>query len=308
MESAATSTMFKRSVKKYGFRYVVLLNDGDSSVYNDIIALNDGSGPYGADHPVVNEDCVNHVSKRMKNGLDGVIQSFKAKKTPIDGKGRLTQERVRAIQNYYGRAIKDHKHDLDGMYEACWAVFFHYIDDDQPRHTHCAKGEGSWCWYNRQLHDGIESPVRGEHSTPLPKRVCEAILPVFQRLTNKALLRRCLRGATQNVNESLNQVIWTRAPKVRFAGVETIRHAAARAVLEWNKGSQSLLDVMADADMSPGYHSRKKCVKRDNELKRQSRLQATERFKKIRKVKELEKLRKSSAAKRDKKSYHPGQF
>ncbi|ESO85539.1 hypothetical protein LOTGIDRAFT_155024 [Lottia gigantea] len=171
METEATLKMFNRSVEKYGFRYTHLLNDGDSSVFRRITALNDGNGPYGREHPVENEDCVNHISKRMKNGLDTVITKLKAQGEPIDGKGRLTKERVKAIQNYYGRAIKDNAGDLEGMYRSTWAIYLHYFDDDENQHHRCPSGPESWCWYQRQLARGISTPSRGEHTAPLPQRV-----------------------------------------------------------------------------------------------------------------------------------------
>ena len=41
------------------------------------------------------------------------------------------------------------------------------------------------------------------HHTIIPKAVGEVIKPVFDRLCDRALLKRCLRGGTQNPNETL---------------------------------------------------------------------------------------------------------
>ncbi|KAK6175868.1 hypothetical protein SNE40_014245 [Patella caerulea] len=207
MESSAAVILFQRSVVKFNFRYTTLLNDGDRSVFNAIVSLNDNTGRYGENHTVSNEDCITHISKRMKNGLDSVVQKCKIQGHVIDGKGRLTKDRVRALKNYYGRAVKDNSGDLEAMYEATWATFFHYLAD-KPRHNHCPEGPKSWCWYNRQLAERVVSPVRDSNSQPLSKEVSEAILPVYKRLCDKNLLKRCLRRATQNVNESINQIIW----------------------------------------------------------------------------------------------------
>ncbi|KAK6178187.1 hypothetical protein SNE40_012997 [Patella caerulea] len=305
METAATLKMFERSIEKFGFRYTTLLNDGDSSVFNQLCKLNNNNGPYGADHPVENEDCINHVSKRMRNNLDNVVQKNKAKGCPIDGKGRLTKDRVVAMQNYYGRAIKDHVHDLSGMVNGTWSIFFHYLDDGKPHHNHCPKGSDSWCWYNRQIADGIAVPVRGEHTTPLPLHVLEAIKPVFERLCSPQLLKRCLRGGTQNNNECLNSVIWTRAPKHKNASLLTIKNAVARGILEFNKGSTTLIDIMDRASLSPGPNAKRFCQKKDNQRIKKSAHECSERFKKIRKEKES--LRKSIENKRKEgKTYGAG--
>ncbi|ESO85563.1 hypothetical protein LOTGIDRAFT_155053 [Lottia gigantea] len=256
-----------------------------------ITALNDGNGPYGREHPVENEDCVNHISKRMKNGLDTVITKLKAQGEPIDGKGRLTKERVKAIQNYYGRAIKDNAGDLEVMYRSTWAIYLHHFDDDENQHHRCPSGPESWCWYQRQLARGISTPSRGEHTAPLPQRISQAILSVFERLCSKTLLSGCIRGATQNANESFNQLIWKQAPKHRFTSYQSVCHAVNLCCMEFNKGSKSALIVMEKAGLVPSCNAENFCLKRDAERKRQSLFQGTERFKKIRKSKELEFLK-----------------
>ncbi|KAK6186506.1 hypothetical protein SNE40_008534 [Patella caerulea] len=214
LETAATILMFNRSVEKFQFRNTVLLNDGDSSVFKSLQDINDNTGPYGHEYQLKNEDCVNHLSKRMKNSLDSVISKMKTQGHAIAGKERLTKDRVRALQNNYGRAIKYNSDNLDAIYNATWATFLHYIiDDETPRHNNCPPGPTSWCWYNRQLAEGITKPVRLTNSAPLSKEICEAILPIYQCLCDKEILKRCLRGATQNVIECLNQMIWKKAPQ-----------------------------------------------------------------------------------------------
>ena len=62
---------------------------------------------YGEDVSLSKEDCVNHVSKSMGTALRNSLTTLKAQKASISRKGKLTQEKVTKIQNYYGRAIKD---------------------------------------------------------------------------------------------------------------------------------------------------------------------------------------------------------
>ena len=45
------------------------------------------------------------------------------------------------------------------------------------------------------------------HHTTIPKAIGEVIKPEFDRLCDRALLKRCLRGGTQNPNESLHATI-----------------------------------------------------------------------------------------------------
>lgn len=47
----------------------------------------------------------------------------------------------------------------------------------------------------------------------LPVTVMEAVEPVFKDLSKKSLLEKCTHGRTQNPNEILNNIIWSRVPK-----------------------------------------------------------------------------------------------
>ncbi|GFV48835.1 uncharacterized protein TNCV_4269121 [Trichonephila clavipes] len=46
--------------------------------------------------------------------------------------------------------------------------------------------------------------------------------PVFRDLANPELLKKCLHGGTQNPNESVNNVIWSRVPKKTFVQLEVL--------------------------------------------------------------------------------------
>ena len=57
------------------------------------------------------------------------------------------------------------------------------------------------------------------------------------RLANRELLERCTLGATQNQNESCNNVIWLQASATQFLGLPTVELAASTAVLDF-KGKE----------------------------------------------------------------------
>ena len=61
--------------------------------------------------------------------------------------------------------------------------------------------------------------------------------PIFERLSGKELLKKCLRGLTQNPNESLNNLIWQRCPKNTFYGKDRLISAVAEAVAVFNCGA-----------------------------------------------------------------------
>ena len=79
-------------------------------------------------------------------------------------------------------------------------TFDHAVStDEKPQHSLCAQGADSWCFHQRALALG-ETPGshRANVGTPLSAEVGAEVREVYERLGHRDLLRRCLRGATQN--------------------------------------------------------------------------------------------------------------
>ena len=64
-------------------------------------------------------------------------------------------------------------------------------------------------------------------------------------LMREDLLSRCLGGFTQNVNESLNSVVWSIAPKAISIGKSVVDITTNITVITYNDGFRILLDVMS---------------------------------------------------------------
>ena len=123
----------------------------------------------------------------------------------------MTDSVIDSLAVYYGGATQNFPGDVDGMYRAIWAVFHHSLScDEKPDHQSCPKGPDSWCKYNR-AHSNDEEPPK--HTPKLPMDLSPFIKPVFTELSKWKLLEKCVLGATQNQNESLNNIIWSRVPK-----------------------------------------------------------------------------------------------
>ena len=69
----------------------------------------------------------------------------------------------------------------------------------------------------------------------------KAIKPVFERLSDDALLQKCAHGGTQNANESLHNMIWMRCPKTVFVGRTRLEIAVFDAVSVFNEGERGRL-------------------------------------------------------------------
>ena len=72
--------------------------------------------------------------------------------------------------------------------------------------------------------------------TPLPDDVLTAMKPIYEDLSKDEFMERCVRGFTQNNNESFNQLIWKITPKILPAGSIIVQIAALIAACIFNEG------------------------------------------------------------------------
>ena len=180
---------------------------------------------YSPDVVIKKEDCINHVSKRMGAALRNIVTVSKAQKDPISGKGKLTVDKIAKMQNYYGRAIKDHSSDIDTLKKQIMAILLHMSSTERgPKHAHCPRGKHSWCFWQRALAASMTPGPHRDHNM-LPPEIGKRLVPIFQCLSDDALLKRCLQSKTQNQNEALHNLIWKLCPKTIYTGRRTVQTA-----------------------------------------------------------------------------------
>ena len=115
------------------------------------------------------------------------------------------------------------------MQNAIWASFFHESSYEKKNfHESCEKSSSSWCQYPRdQINDTkIYKPGRG-----LSQNVIKDVKSIYLDLINPVELKKCLHGLTQNQNESINSMIWERAPKTTYCGYEKLEFAVHVPIL-----------------------------------------------------------------------------
>ena len=79
-------------------------------------------------------------------------------------------------------------------------------------------------------------PPHKQHiHTPLRQDVLAKMIPVYKRIMTSHLLESC-KGATQNNNESLHNIIWTELPKTKFFGLQRMLYGVHRGVTKFNLG------------------------------------------------------------------------
>ena len=305
MEAECAVRLWSRSVEKFNLRYITMLCDGDSKSFDAVKQTE----IYGKDIPIQKEDCINHVSKRMGTALRKLVDSSKNQGLQISGKGRLTKEKIVKIQNYYGRAIKDTSHDMDLLKKRIYAILFHLSSSDShPKHMHCPPGIKSWCFWQRAQSKSEEPGSHKDHET-LPADVGKLLVPIFQRLSDESLLKRCMRARTQNANESLHQIVWKICPKAMYAGRRTIETAVALAACQFSMGATYKTILYKHLSIEPGVHmqrfSQEKSMKR-LKLAGKASLDAAKKRRKQMQHKSI--LKESKRAKKEGPSYVPGGF
>ena len=196
----------------------------------------------------------------MGTALRRVVAASKAQKDSISGRGKLTQEKMAKIQNYYGRAIKDHADDIPLLKKRIMAIILHLSSTDQsPKHAHCPPGDRSWCFWQRALAKSANPGHHKDHESLVPE-IGQKLVPIFIRLSDESLLKRCVRKKTQNPNESFHQVIWKLCPKTTFAGRRTVLTAVTLAACQFSMGATFKVVLCKTLGMVPGEHLTKAAI------------------------------------------------
>ena len=298
MEPEGAIRIFQRSFEKHGLHYTEYYGDGDSKSYSAVKNIYEGVGK-----GVEKLECIGHVQKRMGTAL----RKLKKEKKELGGKGKLTDKIIDKMQNYYGIAIRSNVGNLESMKKAILATLFHCASSkDNNYHNHCPPGKESWCGF--QL-DRAERANLFKPGPGLPLKVIAELKPVFAKLSEDALLRKCLHGKTQNQNESFNRVIWDRVPKSHYVGRDIFESGVYDAVAHFNEGSIATCLVLEKFGLQRGVFTETICKELDA-----SRLYAAEYQQKERTKLSRKKLRSKRKSRHEKdidkegESYGAGKF
>jgi hypothetical protein len=92
----------------------------------------------------------------------------------------------------------------------------------------------------------VGRPCTYKDDNCLTEAFFEVLKPTFVTIADSKLLERCIRGATQNPNQSLNSMVWIRCPKHKYHGFKVVRCAVASAVCHFHQGAKSRIRIMED--------------------------------------------------------------
>ncbi|GFX74040.1 uncharacterized protein TNCV_4475381 [Trichonephila clavipes] len=137
-------------------------------------------------------------------------------------------------------------------------------------HMKCPPGKDSWCFYRRALAKSEKpAPHKFNIGTPINPDYLTKIVPIYQRLASDSLLKGCARCLTQNSNESLHSVIWSKCSKETSAKSRRVNIAVSEAVSEYNFGTlKALKEIQKAANLDLGEEAVKIAATRDYRRKK----------------------------------------
>ncbi|KAK3915045.1 THO complex subunit 5-like protein A [Frankliniella fusca] len=241
MEMAAALILWKRSEAESKMRYTTMISDGDAKTHAHLTE----NDPYNG-IPITKEECINHVSKRLSTALKKLVSDYRAKGVTLGGSGvgQLTENAIQKLASYYRKALESDRENEANMKKNVMATIYHCSSTDKkPNHSFCPKGSDSWCFYNKAHALKVKPKPHKEMSLIINDTVFKAILPVYERLTDDELLKRCRSGRTQNVNESIHSVLWRKCPKEVFVSKRRLDVAMLYAAAHFNMGRLASLHL-----------------------------------------------------------------
>ncbi|GFT49937.1 uncharacterized protein TNCV_4175721 [Trichonephila clavipes] len=198
------------TLESYDVHYTKYVGDGDSKAFDNIVK----NKVYGDNCRITKLECIGHVMKRMGSRLRRFKAKMRGQKLSdgkaLCGKNRLMEATIDLLKTYYGLAIRRNLSSVKDMRQGIWVIFLHKISTvKNPQHGFCPPGPDTWCQYKKAQ---LENKNYHHKYKPLVA-VVEAIRPIFRDLSDPELLKKCLQGSTQNPNESISNVIWSRIPQ-----------------------------------------------------------------------------------------------
>ena len=166
MKPAGALKIFQCSIKNRGLSYIQYYGDGNNKSYSTV------KNVYKPCSEIKKFECIGHAQKRVGG------RQRKSKREKKDcGRGKLKDDVIDRIQNYYGIAIRSNVGKLQPMKSAVFVALFHVASAaENVWHDHRPKGSSSWCGYLRDISDktSLYKPGVG-----LSNDVVKALKPIF---------------------------------------------------------------------------------------------------------------------------------
>ena len=233
MDTDAAERIWSRSLER-NLVYSVYVGDCDGKVFLQVTSLN---------HYLLvivrKEECLTHVAKRLKKNLKKVKANTKA----LSFVQQLSDWKADYIASNYSTVILQNRGTTPVHLSTALYILLKHAAGD---HFDCPSGEYTWCRWNRPSSTSIPTSVSTFTSTDIQK-----IREVFNTYASPEFCSHLTLGLTQNANESLHNMIWSRCPKNVYVSPRSIRISTALAILTFNETELSLFGIMTDLGLSP---------------------------------------------------------
>ena len=186
----------------------------------------------------------------------------------VGGRGQLTDKVIDKMQNYYGKAIRGNKGNLEGMKLRIKAIQQHIerVENFHWNSSISTKSADTWCKYCKDKND--ETQVYNEDNQ-LPEVFMDELDPIFTRLSKDASLPKYVFERDHPESEWGSK--WhtlVQVSETKFWGARRVRIAACETITVLHTG-----DLCGCYPLSPYNESPQKaggCVKWKNAAKKVS--------------------------------------
>ena len=235
MEPEAAKIIWGRSTEKHKLCYTTFIGDADAKSYCQVSAIN----PYGS-LPIHKEECLAHVSKRIKKRLCTVKKNTK---NFSYGQCKLSEPKADYISSNNSTVVFQHKGKSPTEIAAGLNAPLSHASGE---HSTCPND--TWCKWRQT--SSTSKPPHAATTNLTPIEIAK-VREVFQTYGTEEFCSHLTRGMTQNANESLHNVVWNFCPKSKYLSPQSIRISTSFAITVFNEGELSLYGLMSDLSPNP---------------------------------------------------------
>ena len=99
---------------------------------------------------------------------------------------------------------------------------------------YCSTDDNTWCKYHE---DKMNITNLYDRTKCLPFVFRGEVKDIFTRLSSPNILKSCARGLTQNQNESINNMIWSKCSKRIICSKNRFNISVYESIIKWNEGA-----------------------------------------------------------------------
>ena len=236
MEPEAARIIWNRSIDKHQLCYSTFIGDGDSKSYQQVVTMD----PY----PLVSihkEECLAHVSKRLKKTLCKIKKNTKARKYI---QLKLSEPKAEYISSNFSTVILQHRGKTPSQMANGLDILLSHVGG---KHDTCPAED--WCrWRN------TTQPTPAKTTNYTPEEISK-VREVFATFATEEFCKHLTLGMTQNANESLHNTIWNFCPKSKYISPQSVRISTSIAITIFNDGELSIFGLMSELNLNPSYTS-----------------------------------------------------